>query len=160
MRQFCLCVGSFCCCSFDWAVSLRNVGRDAQIPRCAEWLGALVQPSNRFLATAQAVISAYVVFVMMRSRARIRFSKNCLISKVRSRQMGWPSPRCPPVHQRKCISSTMTTPGATKAQMCIPDEVDFIRSLCASAGLGGSGVGRTTDRDQLSIDTRVTYGGT
>lgn len=31
---------------------------------------------------AQAIIGAYVVFVFMRSRARVRFSKNCLISRA------------------------------------------------------------------------------
>lgn len=30
----------------------------------------------------QAVVSAYVVFILMRSRAHIRFSKNCLVSRV------------------------------------------------------------------------------
>jgi hypothetical protein len=60
--------------------TISTIGYGSVHPTCAS--SQLVVSVEAYVSVlVQAVVSAYVVFIFMRSRTRIRFSKNCLVTR-------------------------------------------------------------------------------
>ena len=59
---------------------MSTIGFGSAVPVCASGQ-ALVLLESYFSLLFQAMIGAYVVFVFMQSRAKVRFSKNCLVTR-------------------------------------------------------------------------------